>query len=172
MKKTLITFIFCLLYLLTSAQTEKGTLQLGIGGLPVFYPNNSLPTGYSLRANVGYFISNRFAVGIMPFAGKVEEINSIGASVYSRLYLIDKKYAIFLEAGAGFGSVKYDNSSWINGTMSTVNIGPGMHYTFKNKLSVELLLQYARLKNISYPENTLTGNTFIPTLGIQYFIFK
>lgn len=176
MKKCGLIFIMLLAYFCSEAQSEKGTFQLGIGGLPIFYPDNSGETGFSLRANIGYFPINKLAVGLMPFAGKVEDMNSIGASIYLRYYIINKRFSLFAEGGGGFGNLKYKDSPQYDGKMNSFNIGPGFHYLFKskskNKLAIEFLLQYARLQNINYPENTLTGNTLIPTIGIQYFFKK
>jgi hypothetical protein len=176
MKNIGLIFIMLLGYFYSVAQSEKGTFQLGLGGLPIIYPDNSGETGYAIRANLGYFPMNKLSVGLMPFAGQVEDMKSIGASVYLRYYIINKRFSLFVEGSGGFGNLKYEDSPEYNGTMNTLNIGPGIHYTFKskhkNKLAIEFLIQYARLKNINYPENTATGNTLIPTLGIQYFINK
>ncbi len=172
MKKPALIFLILLVYFNCQAQTEKGSFQLGIGGLPIIYPNSLAETGYSLRANFGYFPTNRLAIGVIPFFGKVEDMKSVGASIYFRYYITNKRTSIFMEAGAGFGNLKYETTPQLNGTLNTINIGPGIHYLFKNKLSVELILQYARLRNVKYPEDTYTGNTLIPTLGIQYFIWK
>lgn len=174
MKNIGLILIMLIAFYSAKAQSEKGTFQLGIGGLPIIYPGNSTGTGYSLRANIGYFPINRLSVGVIPFAGKVRDMKSIGTSVYLRYYIISKRVTLFVEAGGGFGNLKYDNSPQYNGTMNSFNLGPGLHYTFKskhkNKFAIEFLIQYARLQNINYPESTTTGNTLIPTLGIQYFI--
>jgi hypothetical protein len=165
-----------LVYFCSQAQSEKGTFQLGIGGLPIIYPDNSGETGYAIRANLGYFPINKLSIGLMPFAGKVEDMKSIGASIYLRYYIINKRFSLFVEGSGGYGNLKYEDSPRYDGTMNSLNIGPGIHYAFKskhkNKLNIEFLLQYGRLQNISYPENTATGNTLIPTIGIQYFIKK
>ena len=154
MKKTALIFITILLYFNSQAQIEKGGFQVGIGGLPIIYPDNSGETGYSLRANFGYFPINKLTVGIMPFVGKVEDMKSIGASIYLRYYITNKRVSFFVEAGGGFGNLKYEDSPQYNGTMNSITIGPGIHYKFKNNLAIEFLLQYARLRNISYPEST------------------
>ena len=104
MKQTLI-LLSVLLYFNAHAQNEKGTFQIGMGGLPIFYPDNSAETGYSLRANFGYFPTKKLAVGVMPFVGKVEDMKSFGASVYLRYYLTDKRISFFVEAGAGLGDL-------------------------------------------------------------------
>lgn len=172
MKKTYLIFFLILFYCGAQAQFEKGTFQVGIGGLPIIYPDDLAETGYSLRANFGYFPIKKLAVGVMPFVGNVEDMKSIGVNIYLRYYITNKRFSLFAEAGTGFGNLQYEDSPSYNGTMYSFNIGPGVHYIFKNKLAIEFLLQYANLRNISYPENTINGNTVIPTLGVQYFIFK
>ena len=172
MKKITLIFLSFLLYFNSQAQSEKGIIQIGIGGLPIIYPNNSLETGYSLRANIGYFPINKLSVGVMPFAGKVVDMKSIGAGLYLRYYITNKKFSVFIEGGTGFGNLKYEDAPQYDGTMNSFNIGPGFHYIFKNKLAIEFLLQYAYLRNITHPESTSIGNTFIPTLGVQYFLIK
>ena len=123
----------------TQALSEKGTFQVGIGGLPIIYPGSYDDIGYSLRANIGYFPIKKLAVGLMPFAGKVDDMKSIGASIYLRYYLMNKKVSIFFEGGFGFGSLKYEDSPRYDGTMNSFTFGPGVHYSFKNKLAIELL---------------------------------
>ncbi len=176
MKNIGLISIMLLGYFFSEAQSEKGTIQLGVGGLPIIYPDNAAENGFSLRTNIGYFPSNKLSVGIMPFVGKVEDMNSIGASIYLRYYVINKRISLFVEGGGGFGNLKYEDTPEYDGMMNSINIGPGFHYQFKrnskNKLAVEFLLQYARLRNITYPESTFIGNTLIPTIGIQYFIKK
>jgi hypothetical protein len=170
--KNFILAFFVLMCFTVKGQTKKGSIQIGIGGLPIIYFDNSLPTGFSLRSNVGYFPTDKLVVGVMPFLGKVDEISSIGAGLYSRYYCFNKKISIFIEGSLGFGRVEYEDSSRLNGAMSSLSFGPGISYDLGKKLKVELLLQYARLRNESYPERTNLGNTFIPTIGIQFFPFK
>ncbi len=172
MKKPILIFLSFFLPFFCQSQTEKGAFHFGIGGLPIFYPDGSLETGYSLRANIGYFPVDKLSIGIMPFLGQVGEIKSQGASLYLRYYLLSSRTSIFLEGAAGLGKVKYDNSTYLNGTMSSYNIGPGVHYMLNDKLAIELIVQYARLQNITNPENTYVSNTFIPTLGLQYYLKK
>lgn len=169
MKKTALIFLTFLVSFNSQAQNNKGTFQLGIGGLPIFYPDNSLETGYSLRANIGYFPLKKLTIGLIPFSGKVDDMKSIGSNIYLRYYLTKKSFALFIEAGTGFGKLTYEDSPQYNGTMKCINLGPGIHYIFKNNFAIEFLLQYGRLRNINYPETSI-GNTLIPTLGIQYFI--
>ena len=170
MKKIGLILIAILLYNNSQAQCEKGTFQLGIGGMPILYPDDSEDPGYSLRVNFGYFPINKLSVGVMPFIGKVDQMKSIGLNVYLRYYLLNKRFSLFAEASGGFGNLKYENSPQYNGTMNAIILGPGIHYKIKNNLGIEFLLQYGRLRNISYKENTSIGNTLIPSLGIQFFI--
>lgn len=154
------------------AQSDKGVFQIGIGGLPIIYPGDANQFGYSIRGNIGYFPTDRLSVGLFPFRGKVNDIASFGGGLYFRYYLTNRTFSVFLETGIGFGSLQYDNSPEYNGTLKTFNFGPGIHYIFKNKIAIEFLFQYANLRNISFPDDTNIGDTFIPTIGVQYFITK
>ena len=169
MKKLILTCVLCFLYLGITAQIPKKSLQIGVGGLPIYYPINNFPTGYSLRANIGYFLFNDISLGIIPFSGKVGDISSSGVNSYFRYYVMHTDISFFIEAGAGVGRLNYENTPQFNGTMMSINFGPGFHYQFKKSWTFELLFQYARLRNISFPDNTSIGHTIIPTLGIQYF---
>jgi hypothetical protein len=173
MKKLILVFAACLFFFTTEAQTEKGTIQIGVGGLPsVIYPGTSLLKGRSLRANVGYFFFDDFVVGVLPFRGRVREINSFGASLYARYYFIENDFSVFVEAGFGLGLLRDSNAGpWNDGILNPLNIGPGIHYRITDQVAIELLLQYARLRDLDEPTGSLIRNTFIPTIGIQYFIF-
>ena len=162
--------ILTLTFIHSHAQIEKGTYQVGIGGLPIIYPNVEEPLGYSLRVNYGFFLVDNLSIGILPFSGRVGDISSFGANCYLRYYLMNSKFSLFLEGGGGLGRLEYDYSPRYNGTLLSINIGPGLHYLPKNKLAFEFLFQYARLSNIEFPDNTSIGHTIIPSLGIQYFI--
>lgn len=170
MKQYVLTLIFLISSLCIFSQQSKGTIQFGIGGLPILYPDHTLPTGYSLKANAGYFVMDGLAVGVSPFSGKVDEISSLGASLYLRYYVNNSRASFFVEGGVGYGKLKYKLNPQVNGTLNVLNIGPGVHFTIKGKLALEVLVQYANLKNISFPEWTIDGHTIIPTLGFQYFL--
>jgi hypothetical protein len=172
MKKAFLIVPVLLLSTLLHSQTKKGTFQVGVSGLPIIYFDNSLPNGYSLRANVGYFPLENFSIGLSPYFGQVAEISSLGTNLYTRYYFLSSRVSLFAEASSGLGSVKYDENSNLNGTMNSLALGPGVALSIKDKLALEIIVQYARLRNITHPRDTQLGNTFIPSIGLQYFIGK
>ena len=172
MKKLTLAALFVLTCFSCYAQTDKGSFHIGAGGLPIIYPDNQSPTGYALRINVGYFVTENISIGLMPFHGKVDDIKSTGANALLRYYILKSKVLVFGEATTGLGFLKYDTSPELDGTMHSFTIGSGLGYSINNKFSVEVILQYGRLRNIPYPEQTWTGKTFIPTIGIQYYFRK
>ncbi|MEM9328795.1 MAG: hypothetical protein AAGA85_24230 [Bacteroidota bacterium] len=169
-KRSYLLAIFFSVSLTLYAQDREGSFQMGLGGLPLIYPDNSLPTGYSVRGNFGYFLLDDLAVGVMPFGGEVDNLNALGANLYARYYVVNKSVSVFLEVGAGMGRVTYDDTPQFNGTMVSLNAGPGIAYNFNRIFAIEFIPQYARLQNITHRENTNVGNVLIPTLGVQFSI--
>jgi hypothetical protein len=151
-------------------QANINQFQFGVGGMPIIYPNNMAETGYSLRANFGFFPSRRLAIGILPFTGKVEDMQGLGANFYSRYYFVNRKFSFFLEGAVGLGTIQYESTPQLNGLLNTINLGPGLSYRLSEVFKLELLLQFARLVNISFPEQTYTGDILIPSIGVQYYM--
>lgn len=78
----------------------------------------------------------------------------------------------FAESSLGYGRVNYSDSPEYNGTMRSFSAGVGCQYQLKDRFSLELILPYANLHNVDFKEETMVGNTFIPTLGVQYRLFR
>jgi hypothetical protein len=55
MKNIGLILIMILVPFSSKAQSEKGTFQVGLGGLPIIYPDNSSESGYSLRGTYWLF---------------------------------------------------------------------------------------------------------------------
>ncbi len=173
MKSFFISFI--LVFFLSNfsfAQGSKSSIEFGFGGLPVLYFDGQQDPGYAIRANAGYYLSDNLVVGLLGFNGKVSGINSLGASVYCRYYLGASKFRVFAEGQIGLGALSYETTPEYDGTMRTFGLGIGTNYAFSDRFSVEVILPYSNLQNISYPEETTTGNVFIPTIGLQFRIAK
>ncbi|MEQ8927647.1 MAG: hypothetical protein RLO81_17655 [Fulvivirga sp.] len=173
--KLLATLLFALFLsnYLFAQSLQKGTFQVGASGFPVVYLDSSVPTGYSAKFNCGIFIKNNLSIGFNPFVGKVEDITSFGSLLYLRYYFFNKKRtSVFIDGGIGLGNVRYSESPQFDGYMNSIVLGPGLNYFLSEKLSLEFSLQYARLRNISFPEDTELGNTVLPAIGIQYYFHK
>lgn len=70
------------------AQYKPGTIEVGVGGLPVIYFDQS-NIGYAYRANVGLFVLSNLSVGIMTNYGRVNPMTGLGANLYARYYIGD-----------------------------------------------------------------------------------
>jgi hypothetical protein len=192
MKQTSI-FLFILFFFSISIhaqdQTKAATKQIGLTGVPIFYLNNGGGNsggfnGIALYGNLGRVFKKYNVVGLRPFFGvsdegfdKEQRLHSIGSNIYYRRYLNKNRWSFFLEANAGFGYLWYtskfpdfnESLRENNGVMFNFAFGPGVDFEIKNGWNLELTVQYLELKNISHPENTLVGETIIPTIGFQKF---
>ena len=178
---TLCSLVF-LSFSLCHSQSEAPSKQFGFTGLPVIYPstNSGLGSsgvkGYALYLNFGKSISEDFSTGIRPFFGTVQSspgelgqrISAAGLNWYGRGHLDMNKSKLFLDVNAGFGRLWYGTGE-ANGWMFNYAIGPGADFHLGKHFYLEVLVQYLRMRNISYPDETTIGNTIIPSIGIQRF---
>lgn len=187
MKKicVLLVFTFLLCPILNSQEILPRNKQLGLTGLPVIYLNSGLNArGFALYANGGWFISDKISLGARPFFGRVnfggspsQEINALGFNFYFRFYFGEGKVMPFFDVNAGVGRLWYtsDNPFFqeqigeVNGAMFNFAFGPGIDIPIGNNYAIEIVVQYLRMRNISFPEETTIGNTLIPSIGVQRF---
>jgi len=186
--------ILCCLFLLLScnklfAQETSKNKQIGLTGLPIIYFYNGTPSieGGALYGNYGWFLKDKTVLGIRPFAGIVDfgrqgaqKITSVGTNIYYRTYFNRSKTSFFIDVNTGLGYINYstnienvsyqENLKELNGMMFNFAFGPGVDIEIKNGLKFEFLVQYLEMHNISSPNETSTGNTVIPSIGIQKFI--
>ncbi|MFK8058384.1 MAG: outer membrane beta-barrel protein [Saprospiraceae bacterium] len=172
MKRLSILITAILLAFTVHAQIEKGEFQVGAAGLPVIYPGSGGLLGHAFKANVGYSPFSNFVVGVQPFTGKVNDVTTVGLSLYARQYLTKTKLSPFIEGGVGVGKLKYGGGDKYKGTLSTLNLGAGAQYKVTDRIGIELSVQYARLQNISSTINARARHALIPTLGVQYTFGK
>lgn len=181
----IVLFLLLGVYTADAQETSNGPrMQVGFSGLPIFYMDDGFASGlrgYAFYGNVGWYHSPSLVFGLRPFYGKVEFYNetntSAGMNVYIRKYLTKKRFKLFLDVNAGLGYIEYDEyvdpfSSFYpdyNGVLFNFALGPGVDIGFKNNWHLELLVQYLEMQNISYPDETTTGRTVIPTIGVQKF---
>lgn len=192
MKSSFIFFlILCFFSTAAIAQnkTPSASNQIGITGLPIIYLNDVPDTnngfnGVALYGNLGRVFHDYNVVGLRPFFGvvdfgfdRIQRLHSLGSNVYYRRYLNRNRFSFFVDANIGFGYIWYtsrfpninESLRELNGIMFNYAIGPGVDYEISNGWNIELTFQYLQMKNISHPDDTIVGKTFIPSIGIQKF---
>lgn len=174
----------------------ENAMQVGFSGLPIFYLDNSAPKGlrgYAFYGNIGWYHSPNLVFGLRPFYGVVNDVwsdrmVSFGMNFYVRKYLTHQRWKLFLDANLGIGYLDYQSEYEIDplssffppvstysdydGIMGNFAFGPGVDIAIKNGFHLEVLVQYLEMYNLNYLEETTTGRTVIPTIGIQKIIGK
>lgn len=192
MKKIVIaTIATTLLTLSANAQPKKGSFMVGADLLNASagFSTNRPGSGYStfmLSPKVGYFLSDKFAVGAnVSFSGAFSAKNfsnlMVGASPFARYYFFPKSGAqaqrlyFFLEAHAGIANAtlhdkasgrKYSATSWNAG------FGPGVAYFITPNISVEGSLKANYSQSLSNFNTPRSNGVFTPaaTVGFQIYL--
>ena len=171
MKKQLFLILAILTVGITQAQPTQGNLLVGGSG----YVRNLFQSGpdlteIRLSPNVGYMLTNRFALGInlgfdqssfrsnasnrtitiMPGGGtsvfERQNITVLRAGIFARGYLNDKRLCPFLQGGLGY--FRHTNTEKLEGfpeyrrSFSNINLSGsvGLSYFFTRQVAVEGML--------------------------------
>ncbi len=175
--KSLLTSIFLLLILNVNAQLDKGIWL--VGGSGNFYTYNedfSTPTynqtakftNIDFAASIGYFIIDKFPVGIRPsfssYKGKVVSASTgsggstnsyqLAIGPYARYYFLrsDRPFNILADVSYQFGINKNLGVLHEKGESNTFSIMAGTEVFFNNTAGLEILLGY--LKKTESIENS------------------
>jgi hypothetical protein len=184
MKTIQTLFIVTLLFSLTaSSQITGGNWMVGGSGR---FVSNSIKTTIKadnttqtlsgkvliLQPNIGYFLADKFAVGLSPTFGVnfladfTETYYSVGG--FSRYYLLksDKLINVLTQ-------IEYSYSPRLNGRSSSEDLGfkAGPVLYFNNSVALELTLNYNIVK---YDDDFATSkyNTIIVGIGFQIHLEK
>lgn len=156
MKKLLLFVAFASLAMTAKAQTSAGTVVVG-GGFDFWTispenSNNTKTSYFSFEPSVGYFVADRFVVGLdlsittqkQSAAGATtDKYNSFGIGPYARYYKFlsdNEKVAFFGEADLAFSFTKDTpgNLTARKGNAFGVGIFPGFSYFFSKHWSGEI----------------------------------
>lgn len=130
-----------------------------------------------INPNVGYFVSDKFAVGLNPYVsfGNPEGSNNnsfgFGIGPFARYYFLkaDKSINVFSHIGYNYGK-GYRNSESVNDSNNfVVKAGPVLY--FNDSVGLELTLDY-NISNINYNSSTTDFKTFSIGLGFQIHLEK
>ena len=178
MKTIHLFFSITLLSFLTSnAQITKGNWM--VGGNGSFYSaqlknentnTSSNSIGLELRPNLGYFVIDKFAVGITPLIAynKPENGNSVtsyGIGPYARYYLLKTENKINVLTQVGYA---YSGSNNSNNKSTALDFKAGPVVYFNNSVAFEMTINY----NINNLNSSTTYNILSIGLGFQIHLEK
>lgn len=152
-------------------QFMKGDKYIGVSGLPVYWLNNGNIQSYGFIAKtyLGKFVTDKMSIGLQPYYAHLSGVNTFGINIFSRYNLFARKTMVFLEGGAGFGAVSYNESSGFEDGLFAITLGPGVGYFLSKSISVEFILQYQRW-TLFYESGA--GWSFVPSIGAVYYLNK
>lgn len=168
-----------------------------VGGAGSFYTYNeqsintvtNMPisgklTEINITGNVGYFLFDKFAVGIRPGINSIKSHGANSASVltevtkiyvgpFARYYFLNKEklFNILVDGSYQFGSL----ANFGKGTTQSTSIMTGTELFFNNSVGIELLLGYLHQKNIKDETQNAykhIKNGFYVSIGFQIHLIK
>lgn len=192
-------FLLCLTLLCsraTMAQLDKGTWLVGGSGSFYSYNENYATPTYSqsskytsveLAASIGYFVIDKFAVGLRPgytsFKGEVVNTpggtNQIKISVgpFGRYYLLnkDKPFNLLIDASYQIGTNKFLGGLREKGKNNTLSLMGGSEIFFNSSVGIEILLGYtSKVVSIDNSQSAFnnTKNGFQASVGFTFHLQK
>ena len=174
MKKTILFFSFLIVSVLAKAQTEAGTVVLGGGfNFTSSSPensNNTKTSSFSFEPSIGYFVADRFVVGLdvgiatsKSTAGgtTTDKSSTFLIGPYARYYKFlsdNEKVAFYGQAdfAFGFGKDTQGNNPSTKQAAFTIGVSPGFSYFFSKHWSGEI--GFTGLRLTTYDPNTNVNN--------------
>lgn len=191
--------LLLLSFVLTSnsfAQLDKGTFL--VGGNGSFYNYNgefnsstnnttSKATDIKINASVGYFLVDKFVLGLRPsfsfMKAKLDGTSSTVASAtqftagpFSRYYFLekDKPFNILLDAAYLFGTNSYPVANTGKGVINELSISAGLEAFFNTTVGIEFLVgyksKYEDIKGIAGYSDKKNGVNV--SIGLQIHLSK
>ena len=176
MKKIkLITALTLLLTVNANSQITKGNWMVGGSGSFYSYQliENSVTNsgmGVELRPNIGFFIKDKFAIGITPlFAYSKPEngssVTSYGIGPYIRYYLLKPESRVNILTQVEYA---YSGSNNSNDKSTALDFKVGPAFYFNSSVALEMTLNY----NLNKLNSTTNYNIFSLGLGFQIHLEK
>ena len=195
MKPTLFFFLLFLISATAKSQLDQGTWLVGGSGSLYSYseeytsPSTSFNAKYSnisIDASIGYFIINKFNMGLRPtfssFKGEVNnggKTNSyqIAAGPYCRYYFLklEKPFNVLTDISYLIGINRYLGALHEKGKFNTLSIKGGIEAFFNSSVGLEILLGYSQnITTIDDSPGAFKSNKsgFRASIGFQIHLQK
>lgn len=152
MKKVALFFALMFTVLITSAQFKKA--DKFVEGTVSYSKSTGADAIYGIQPTLGYFVTDRFAVGASGEFGKNKDgVKTTGVNAFGRCYVLNigKNLKTFSQLNVGTTSV--DNAG-IKTSAFGINVGLGVNYFVSSKLA--LSMHVADLMNYTSVESNST----------------
>ncbi|WP_445736273.1 outer membrane beta-barrel protein [Mariniflexile sp.] len=176
MKTLTLFFLVLFATLLTAnAQITKGNWM--VGGTGNFYSaqlkNDNMTSngiGLELRPNLGYFITDKFAMGMSPLFAYYKPENGIsvisyGIGPYIRYYFLKPENRINVLSHVGYS---YFGDNRANDKSTALDFRAGPVVFFNSSVALEMTLNY----NLNKLDSSTNYNIFSLGLGFQIHLEK
>ena len=190
--KKILTIVAALFIMAGSASAQGGSFYLGFSGInpfritmPIFL-EGGMTTGvvytkdgdrktlsFGLAPEFGYFISDRFAVGLGAgfnyFSDKQGDNDAVGTIIwgvnpYARFYPVKvDRFGLYLQLGVNYVSRKREGSDATN--LFSVGITPGISYYLSERVAIHATFGFLGYTHLGKEKDAfglnLDGNTLI-----------
>ncbi len=169
MKKLLFTAAIAVLGFTANAQEEDvfgfAEENILVEGNLGFNSTNDKNTevktsGFEFNPKVGYFVSDKFAVGVDLALGSEKEedatnetkLTNFGAGVFARYYFLDlgKRFKTYGEFGVGFGTAKYDDGIDMTDDVKLNSVGAGLSLGLNYFVTKNFAINFGLTDVLSY----------------------
>jgi len=132
-----------------------------VTGTVSYTKSTDIKASYSINPLVGYFITNKVAVGVFGSFGETATAKTVGVGIFTRCHFltIGKNCQLFSQLDLGSNSEK---KAGVKASTTGVNLGLGANYSITKKLG--LTIHVADL--ISYKSSDGSSTTTIGFTGI------
>lgn len=175
MKKLLTVLAFVTVSLYSQAQNSFSKSDIIAEGTVSYSKAKGADATYAFSPSVGYFVSDKLAVGIFGNISESGTSKNSGIGAYGRYYFLSlgKNLSTFTQLSLATNSATPTVGSKVNST--NVNLGLGLNYFVTSKLAlttnVANLINYTTTKsnsNFTIGFNGITNPISTPTFGLLY----
>jgi Outer membrane protein beta-barrel domain len=164
--KLIFAFMFCVSFCVLS-QIQKGSwnASAAISPYPIEVAGEN-DFGVLGIGSLEFFISERFSFSGSFFASNNDffkndselKLRSYGFIPAVQYYLLNKeKFAVYVQAGYGFGFKSDERTNLDNEALRLYNLGPGAKYHISENWFVSLLLPYFNAKDLTFNRDEASG---------------